>query len=251
MKQQNIYDDAGFFAGYMTLRENENSYNVLLDEPAITSLLPNLSGKNVLDMGCGFGDNCRKYIIQGATSVVGIDLSENMIAEAKKDDMGAKIAFHVMTMEKIEQLGKQFDVIVSSLAIHYVQDFNTLMQTVAACLTPGGVLVFSQEHPIATAPKSDIFYSYDEEGKAEYFHLRDYGHSGLRVRSWFEGAEDVHSYHRTISEVINGIITAGLMIEKVIEPIPTPDAMKKNSGLYKEFIKPSFLAVRAKKPCGK
>ena len=247
-KQQNIYDDAQFFAAYMALRENENSYNVLLDEPTINSLLPDLTGKIVLDMGCGFGDNCRKYIAKGAKAVVGIDLSENMIAEAKKNDLGGKIRFFVMPMQQIQQLEMKFDVIVSSLAIHYVQGYAGLMQTVASCLREGGTLVFSQEHPIATAPKTSVFYSYDEAGKAAYFHLQDYGHSGLRVRGWFADAEDVHSYHRTVSDVINGVIAAGLTITKVVEPLPTAEAMQKNEGLYKEFIKPSFLAIQAVKP---
>lgn len=246
-KQQNIYDDPQFFAGYMALRAKTNSYNVLLDAPAIESLLPDLLGKSVLDLGCGFGDNCYKYISRGAAFVVGIDSSENMIAEARQMNTDAKIEFYVMDMMKIDSLGKQFDVIVSSLAIHYVEDFNGLMRTIAACLRPGGTLVFSQEHPIATAPASGVAYSYDENKKATYFHLQDYGRSGLRVRSWFDTAQPVHSYHRTMAEVMNGIIAAGLCIEEIVEPLPTPAAIEKNDGLYKEFIKPSFLAVRAKK----
>ena len=57
-KLQNIYDHPDFYEGYRSLRENPVNYNVLLEHPALLSLLPDPTGKDVLDLGCGFGAIC-------------------------------------------------------------------------------------------------------------------------------------------------------------------------------------------------
>lgn len=49
MGNQNIYDNDTFFKGYKTLRESENNYNDLLEQPAMAKLLPDLTDKTVLD----------------------------------------------------------------------------------------------------------------------------------------------------------------------------------------------------------
>ena len=59
MAQQNIYDNEIFFEGYKKLRENTASANVLFEIPALLSLLPDLEGKRVLDLGCGYGEHCK------------------------------------------------------------------------------------------------------------------------------------------------------------------------------------------------
>ena len=65
MPQQNIYDDEIFFSGYKKLRTNENNANNLFETPALFSLLANLEGKVILDLGCGYGDHCTEFIHQG------------------------------------------------------------------------------------------------------------------------------------------------------------------------------------------
>ena len=64
--KQNIYDDPKFFAGYSQMRRHESGLNMAVDQPAMRSLLPPLTNKRVLDLGCGFGKMCRYAIEQGA-----------------------------------------------------------------------------------------------------------------------------------------------------------------------------------------
>ena len=64
--KQNIYDDPKFFAGYSQLRRHESGLNMAVDQPAMRSLLPPLTNKHVLDLGCGFGKMCLYAIEQGA-----------------------------------------------------------------------------------------------------------------------------------------------------------------------------------------
>ena len=60
-KSQNIYDNQDFFDGYKKLRDDQYSANNLEEKPALFSLAPDLQGKAVLDLGCGYGENCAEF----------------------------------------------------------------------------------------------------------------------------------------------------------------------------------------------
>ncbi len=71
MAQQNIYDNEIFFEGYKKLRDNKANANNLFEIPALFSMLPELNGKRVLDLGCGFGEHCKQFVYSGAECVEG------------------------------------------------------------------------------------------------------------------------------------------------------------------------------------
>ncbi len=96
---QNLYDDQAFFEGYKKLRDNLYSANNLEEKPALFSLAPDLHGKRVLDLGCGYGENCKAFCDLGASYVLGVDLSEKMLeptptAEALAHDPKWEKCFH-------------------------------------------------------------------------------------------------------------------------------------------------------------
>ena len=66
MAKQNIYDNETFFAGYKKIRDNEVNANNLFEIPALFSMMPDLKGKKVLDLGCGFGEHCKQFVNRGA-----------------------------------------------------------------------------------------------------------------------------------------------------------------------------------------
>ncbi|MDE6579482.1 MAG: hypothetical protein K2K41_03010 [Ruminiclostridium sp.] len=66
MLEQNIFDNRNFFDGYRELRNNDTCMNDLLEQPAMEKMLPDLKGKTVLDIGCGYGHNCLDFIKRGA-----------------------------------------------------------------------------------------------------------------------------------------------------------------------------------------
>ena len=90
MAKQNIYDNEFFIEGYKNLRKNESNANVLFEIPALFSLLPDLNGLTILDLGCGFGEHCKGFIEKGAAKVVGIDISEKMLEVAKAENSDPK-----------------------------------------------------------------------------------------------------------------------------------------------------------------
>lgn len=82
---QNIYDDPGFFAGCGRLRRSVHGLDGAPEWPSVRSLLPGLEGRRVVDLGCGFGWFARWARKHGAAHVLGLDLSENMLARARAD----------------------------------------------------------------------------------------------------------------------------------------------------------------------
>lgn len=108
-----------------------------------------------------------------------------------------------------------------------------------------GIFVFSQENPLNTCFSKGKRWTRDEQGKKLFANISNYGIDGERKSVWF--VDDVKKYHRTFSTIINTLIEAGFVIEKLIEPVPT-SAMAEAHPEYKDlFHKPDFLLVRAGK----
>lgn len=121
MAQQNIYDEI-FFEGYKKIRDNKINANNLFEIPTLFSMLPDLKNKRILDLGCGFGEHCKRFIECGAKRVVGIDISEKMLEVARNENSDPNIIYINMPMEKIAELNERFDIVVSSLAFHWNPD---------------------------------------------------------------------------------------------------------------------------------
>ena len=247
MSDQNIYDNEMFFDGYKHLRETDANYNDQLEQPAMAELIPDISGKSVLDLGCGFGHNCIDFVKRGAKGVVGIDISEKMLDTAKKESADEKIKYINMSMNDIGGLKEKFDLVYSSLAFHYVEDFNRLAENIYSLLNDGGYLLFSQEHPFVTATLGGHkHYNKDDSGNYTSFTFSNYGQPGKRDTFWY--VDGVEKYHRRFSDIITALCRAGFIIDTVCEPVPSKKANEKVPFIFeKEQIKPTFLIVKARK----
>ncbi|MCR4721278.1 MAG: class I SAM-dependent methyltransferase [Lachnospiraceae bacterium] len=246
MARQNIYDNETFFGEYRKLREREVNANNLFELPTLFSLLPDLEGKKVLDLGCGSGERCIDYLKKGAVSVTGVDISEKMLAVAEAENNDPRITYLKMPMEEIGSIDDEFDVVISSLAFHYVEDFGGVVANVYRLLRDGGTFLFSQEHPLATcySGKGDR-WTRDENGKKLYANIADYCVERRNDSTWF--VEGVQRYHRTFSTIVNTLCDAGFRILKMAEPYPTEELVKKYPEYYDLYHKPDFLFVKAAK----
>lgn len=245
MAQQNIYDNETFFEGYKKIRDNKVNANNLFEIPALFSLMPELKGKRVLDLGCGFGEHCKQFVDCGAEKVVGIDISEKMLAVAMEENGDPKIQYINMPMEELAQIKEKFDVVISSLAFHYVEDFAGVIEKVYNLLDANGIFIFSQENPLCTCHSGGDRWTRDDSGNKLYFNLANYGVEGERESVWF--VDNVKKYHRTFSTVINTLIEAGFSIEKMIEPLPTNELLEKYPDYKDLFHKPDFLLIKSTK----
>lgn len=245
MSDQNIYDNQIFFDGYQKLRESPSAANVLVEKPALFSLCPDFKEKTVLDLGCGYGENCKEFARLGAKQVIGIDISEKMLQIANKENSSETVRFLCMSMNDLSSLNQKFDVVLSSLAMHYIEDFDKLIKNIFELLDNGGQFIFSQEHPLTTALKKANYWSKDNNGAILHYNLTDYSIPGERKTNWI--VDDVIKYHRSFSSIFNSLILAGFHIEKVLEPLPNENIMEQYPSYKKYYHKPDFLLIKATK----
>ncbi len=245
MAQQNIYDNATFFEGFKKIRENALNANNLFEIPALFSMMPDLKGKRVLDLGCGFGEHCKLFVDYGAEKVIGIDISSRMLEVARQENCDPKIVYINMPMENIAQINESFDVVVSSLALQYVEDFVGVVKNIYTLLDTDGIFIFSQEHPLVTCHSGGSRWTRDENGEKKHVNLANYGVEGEREAKWF--VDNVKVYHRTFSKIVNTLLEAGFSIENMIEPLPTLEMLERYPD-YKDLLhKPDFLLMKVKK----
>lgn len=244
--RQNIYDNPQFFEGYRRLRERSDTLNDVLEQPALQATLPELAGRRVLDLGCGMGQLAYQCVQQGATSVVAVDLSEKMIAVARQEHADPRIEYRVAAIEDLQLAPGSVDLVVSSLALHYVADYGVVVRNVAQWLEPGGHFVYTVHHPILSATREDECWVRDEQGNVRHWALDDYADEGRRELEWL--VPGVIVYHRTLATLLNALIESGLAIERVLEPEPLAEAVAAQPRLANQRRRPPFLLVRSRKP---
>lgn len=243
--KQNIYDNDIFFKGYTSLRKTGITYNDFVEQPAIKSAISSLNGKTVLDLGCGNGQFAKYCVDNGALKVTAVDISRNMIEQANNENKHDKIEYICTPIEDLEIKNQKFDIIISSLMAHYIEDYTGLIEKVASLLDTNGEFIFSTEHPIVTARKEMNNWIKDEDGNKLHWGLDNYQEEGKREQRWY--IDGVVKYHRTISTLINTLINSGLVLEKIIEPQAIPIGLGQMPKLINEKRKPSFIVIKARK----
>lgn len=236
---QNIYDNPAFFAGYSKLGRSVHGLAGAAEWPAVRALIPDLAGKRVVDLGCGFGWFARWARQQGAAHVLGLDLSQNMIARARADTADPAITYTIADLEQLELPEAAFDFAYSSLALHYVVEFERLIGVMHRALRPGSQLVFTIEHPIYTAP-TEPGWVLDTSGRKTW-PLDSYAIEGPRVTDWL--AKGVVKQHRKLGTTLNALIGAGFTIRHLQEWSPTEAEIAANPDLAEERERPMMAIV--------
>lgn len=238
---QNVYDQPEFFEAYSRLRRSVEGLDGAAEWPAVRDLLPDMRGVRVVDLGCGFGWFCRWARAQGAAQVLGLDVSEKMLARARAATSDAAVVYEQVDLEELTLPEEGFDLAYSSLAFHYVEDAARLFAQIRHALPAGGRLVFSTEHPIYMAP-TNPHWSVDESG-GKTWPLNRYFVQGPRTTDWL--ASRVVKHHRTIGTTLNLLVGSGFVIEHVDEFCPTPEQIDARPELADELERPMLLIVRA------
>ena len=170
-----------------------------------------------------------------------------MLGFAKENNSAENITYKRMAFEDIAQLDEKFDIITSSLAFDYSEDFGKLMKDIYALINDGGYLVFAMPHPIATAYVGVYDrYTRTEDKVRLYANLHNYGIEGIRHFKWV--VEDYEVYHRKFSTLINCIAGAGFVIEECQESSVPDEILKKHPDKFGGVIhQPDFIFFRCRK----
>jgi ubiquinone/menaquinone biosynthesis C-methylase UbiE len=240
---QNIYDNEEFFKGYSQLNRSVKGLDGAPDWPALRAMLPPLSSASVLDLGCGFGWFCRWARQNGAAAVVGIDLSEKMLAQAAAMTKDPAITYQRIDLEQLVLGPAAFNLVYSSLTFHYIVHLERLLAEIYRALLPGGSLVFSVEHPIYSAP-SNPRWQRDAAGH-QTWPLDSYQVEGPRATDWF--TKGVIRQHRLIATYLNLLIRLGFTLQHLEEWRPTDEQIREDPDLSQEKERPMFLLVAARR----
>lgn len=223
------------------------SYGPLCPDENELKLLGDVRGKAVIELGCGDGQSLAYLHGLGADELHGLDLAKEQIRNATDLalDEGFPASLYCSPMEEDPGIPEDyFDIAISLYALGWAVDLDAALGHVARYLRPGGILVFSWEHPVFSCLKLQekrlyMERSYSEVGASESL-------------SWDGDAIVMHT--RKISTFLNAVAGAGLMIDKVIEgDMREPN---ENSGDYprrwysqdRAKLMPTTLIVKAHKP---
>ncbi|EAL0407476.1 class I SAM-dependent methyltransferase [Campylobacter jejuni] len=233
----NEYDNEKFFEEYAKMSRSKEGLKAAGEWHQLKPLFPSLEGKSVLDLGCGYGWHCKFAEEQGATKILGIDLSKKMIEEAQKRNSGNQIEYRISGLEEYDYPENEWDCVISNLALHYIEDIVEIFQKVYRTLKPGGIFLFNIEHPVFTAGVGQDWI-YTDDGKPQYWAIDNYFITGER-NTHFLGC-DVVKQHHTLTQIIMGLLNNGFEL-KVVEEAEPPKEMMDIPGMEDELRRPMLI----------
>lgn len=235
-----FYDDENVFTTYMRRREDPDNPNNTLEKPVLLEILGDLAGLRILDLGCGDAAFGREALALGARGYTGIDGSANMVAAARQTLAGSGGTVEQATIEGWDYPSAVFDLVISRLALHYVEDFAAVCAQVQRTLVTGGRFVFSVEHPVITSCARGW-----QSGERQAWIVDDYFVVGQRVTTWM--GDEVTKYHRTVEGYFTALQAAGFTVESLRESHPQR-ALFTDDALYARRQRiPLFLFLAARK----
>lgn len=237
-----IYDDQSFFEAYSQMPRSKYGPSAAGEWHELRKLFPDFTGKTVLDLGCGYGWHCRYAADHGAKEVVGIDASGKMIDKAQDMTTQPNIHYHIMDMMAIDQIEAKFDVIISSLAIHYIKDYGALIEKIHNALNVHGQLIMSVEHPIFTAEGHEEWMM-DSNGRPKYWPVDHYFDQSKRTTDFL--GFPVQKYHRTVATYLNTLLNHDFTLNQINEPTPTNEMLAKSQEMRDELRRPMMLIISA------
>ena len=240
---QNIYDNEEFFARYGELLRSREGLSGAPEWPALRALLPELRGTEAVDLGCGYGWFCRWARRHGASRVVGIDVSEKMLARARATTDDPAITYLGEDLERLTLPAASFALAYSSLALHYIEHLDALLAEVHRSLAPGGSLVFSVEHPIFMA-RSEPNWVLNAAGRKTW-PVDRYLEEGPRAGEWL--MTGVVKQHRTVATYVNMLLRAGFTLSRIEEWGPSDEQIAERPALAEERQRPPFLLIAARR----
>jgi len=181
-------------------------------------LLGDVKGKDVLEIGCGGGQNAIVLAKWGARAV-GLDISEEQIKYAREiaEREKVKVPFCVGNMEDLSIFhNESFDIVLSSFAVGYVENLIRTFQEVFRVLRKRGLFVFAEVHPTANRGRIVRYGKRRTWGISNYFDRR------RRIWTWKIDRKTAkfYGYHRTIQDYFSLLVTTGFVVEKILEPEP-------------------------------
>ena len=218
----------------------EHATRKLLLDPVLLAEAGDVTGKRILDLGCGEGRFSRILAERGAHTT-GIDPIRRLIEAASRRGSSSE-RYAMASGDTLPFAAQSFDVVVAYLCLIDIPDFRAAIREAARVLKPGGTLLAANISNLASASGEP---TYDADGRFAYYAVDNYLEehavtlewAGLRIRNW----------HRPLSDYMHAYLGAGLVLRRFIEP--HPDESLRNDPRFESWFRvPTFDVMVWQKP---
>ncbi|WP_456271474.1 class I SAM-dependent DNA methyltransferase [Bacillus sp. AK031] len=240
-KGASAYEQKEFLESFMNRRQRKESPNNAMEKPALLELLGDVRNKKILDLGCGDGGFGSELLQMGINHYTGVDGSTNMIKYAQEESNSNKATFILSNLEELQIEDNEYDLILSRMVLHYIEELEPLMHKVYTALKPGGKFIFSVMHPVITA----TFDHFSGKEKRTHWIVDNYFETGKRVEAWMD--HSVVKYHRTIEGYISLVLAAGFKITNLKEAEPRKEFFLEEQEYQRRTKIPLFLILELEK----
>jgi len=234
------------------VRDGSDFYRDLLNTPVFLAMLPSVAGLAGLDIGCGEGENTRALARQGGR-MLGIDVAPTFVHHAAESEQTEPlgISYQQADATALPFADASFDFATAFMSLMDVADVWRALREAHRVVTPGGFLQFSILHPCFVPAHRRVLR--DEHGICYAIEVGGYSEPEPHVEEWrFSRAQNaplmrLKYFHHTLTEWLNGVVDAGFTIERIGEPIATPELADAHPGLQDTRVAPLSLIVRGRK----
>ncbi|WP_434748840.1 class I SAM-dependent methyltransferase [Paenibacillus amylolyticus] len=235
-----FYDNDAVFQTYMERRQGQDNANDTLEKPVMLELIGDATGKSILDLGCGDARFATELLGEkhNGLSYTGIEGSTNMVQTARKTVQGLNARIEQSYLEDGTYPVDTYDLAISRLAIHYIEDINRLFHSIHGTLKKDGVFIFSVEHPVITS-------TLQPSGTRTNWIVDQYFVEGYREQQWLGGS--VHKMHRSIESYYMALQNAGFRVEHLRESAPQRAYFVDEETYQRRQRIPLFLFLSARK----
>ncbi|MFM9828778.1 MAG: class I SAM-dependent methyltransferase [Sphingomonas sp.] len=184
-------------------------------DPVMISQVAGRGYRRALDIGCGEGRFCR-MIAPHIASVVGIDPSPSLVAEARRRDPSGD--YRLGRAEQLDCADAAFDLVISYLSFIDIEHIDRAIAEIARVLARGGTLLVANLNGFNTAA-ADGGWQTNWRGGKRHFAIDDYLVARPNRVAWL--GIDVINWHRPMSTYMSLLIDSGLRLTFFAEPAPT------------------------------
>jgi SAM-dependent methyltransferase len=219
-----FYDEGDVFDSYRSaVAPGPWSANFVMEEPALLDAVGDVRGLRILDLGCGDAAIGRRLLDAGCRGYLGIDASARMTEAARTALRGTAGQARCGAIERFSAPADSFDLVISRVALHYVEDLDAALSACRGCLAREGRMVFTVVHPVITSHDARP----DSEEPRTSWVVDDYFEPGPRHQDWL--GTRVAWHHRTVEQYVASFQRAGFTLTALSECPPRPERFAGNA----------------------
>jgi ubiquinone/menaquinone biosynthesis C-methylase UbiE len=210
----------------------QNAWNACYERPATIALVGDVAGRRVLEVGCGAGP-LTTWLVDHGADVTAMDVSPAMLRRAERR-VGDRATFLLGDVAEPLTFAAdgEFDLVVASLVLHYVRDWEPVLRELRRVLASDGAVVFSTHHPSM---------DWQAHSPDDYFAVKQV------TEVWVKGSKDfeVTFWRRPLTAITDAIVASGFVIDRLVEPQPLPELRARDGEAFDELRRaPMFLFFR-------